>query len=125
MDVLEERTGVESSTRMINLVRERRLDGCISALTVPVLWFLAEKNLSETESKKVISEIIQDFSIIPLDARTLNKAFGSEIDDFEDAIQLYSAINGKCESVITRNKKDFRPNKGISILTPEEFLAKS
>lgn len=121
MDMLEERQGVESSTKIINLVREKKLTCCISALTIPILWFLTEKNLSETEAKTVVHEIVKGFSVTPLNTIIINEAFKSKINDFEDAIQLYSAIKSKSEFLITRNKKDFESNK-ISILTPEEFL---
>ncbi len=124
MDLLEERAGIEASTKIINLIREKKFDGCVSALTVPILWFLAEKNLSGREAKKLVNEAIKGFSIASLDSRILNEAFKSEISDFEDAIQLYSAINSKCGLLITRNKKDFGPNNKLDILTPEEFLTK-
>ncbi len=55
----------------------------------------------------------------------LNNSFESEIPDFEDAIQFYSAKEKDVEIIITRNKKDFMPvEKEIMISTPEEFIKK-
>jgi len=122
MDMLEERQGIEGSMRVINLVREKKIGGYISALTIPILWFITEKALSETEAKKVIRESIKGFSIAPLSSNVLNEAFKSEMKDFEDAIQLHSAIRARCEYLITRNKKDFISEDRPKILTPEEFL---
>jgi predicted nucleic acid-binding protein len=124
MDVLEDRPRFEPSAKMLSLIQEKKFEGCISAITIPILWFLAEKSRFKTDSKKVVSNIIKGFSIISLDEAILNKAFESNIDDFEDALQLYSAIKGKCDCIITWNKKDFGSPKEIGIQTPEEFLGK-
>ena len=121
--MLERRTGMESSLRVIEMVRKGNISGHISSLSVPILWFLTEKTLPESEAKEVTKSIIKGFSIITLNPEILNKSFKSEIGDFEDAIQLYSAIKGNCKYLITRNKKDFITAGKISILTPEEFLS--
>jgi predicted nucleic acid-binding protein len=43
--------------------------------------------------------------------------------DFEDAIQYYTALESKCELIVTRNTKDFKTAK-IPTFTPQEYLAK-
>jgi len=115
--------GMESSLEVIEMVRKGDISGHISALSVPILWFLTEKNLSELEAKEVTKSIIKGFSIITLNPEILNKSFKSEMGDFEDAIQLYSAVKGNCKYLITRNKKDFIQSGKLSIITPEEFLS--
>jgi predicted nucleic acid-binding protein len=76
------------------------------------------------ESIKDIKALVKHFKIIPLNSQMLDISFASQMDDFEDAIQLNSAIKGGCNTLITRNKKDFGTTKGLDILTPEEFVAK-
>ncbi len=122
--MLERRTGYESSLRLIEAAKEGNISGCISALSVPILWSIAERNLSESDAKEVTKSVIGGFSIVALDPEILNKSFKSNISDFEDAIQFYSAVKGKCRYLITRNKRDFIEKSRISILTPEEFLSK-
>ncbi len=124
IDVLEDRAGLEASSKIIELVKENKLPGCISALTVPILWFLIEKRMSESEAKTKTKAIIKGFKIIPLTSRIINVSFDSEMADFEDAIQFNSTIKGEAEFLITRNKRDFMLNDRIVILTPEEFLAR-
>ncbi len=124
MDLLEERDGLEASAQAIELVREKKVRGCVSALTIPILWFLNEKRFSEEIAKKMSRTVTKGFLVVPLDSNIISKAFESKMADFEDAIQLNSAIKSKCEFIITRNKRDFIPEGSIKILTPEEFLAK-
>lgn len=43
--------------------------------------------------------------------------------DFEDGIQYYTALESQCDSIITRNLKDFR-NSAIPVFSPKEYLSK-
>jgi predicted nucleic acid-binding protein len=121
VDVLTAREGYEASLEIINSIRNKKEDGCLSALTIPILWYvLGEKRRSIAE----IKSIIEGFNIVPLDPEIINTSFDSEMGDFEDAIQLNSAISGGSNIIITRNKKDFRSAAKVEILTPEELLSK-
>ncbi len=120
VDVLSNRdVWYEGSVEVINRVITGAEKGCMSVLTIPILWYVfGEKR----ESIPEIKAIIKNFNIISLTPELIRRSFGSEMRDFEDAIQLYSAIKGNCNFIITRNKKDFSNQKGLGILTPEEFM---
>jgi predicted nucleic acid-binding protein len=124
VDVLSGRKGFEDSIRVIDYVRKGKIDGYISALTVPLLWFLLSKWRDSTTAKKEVREIIKGFRIVALSDKIIEGSFNSEIEDFEDAIQFFSAIEAGCTIIVTRNKKDFKKTENINILTPEEFLSK-
>jgi hypothetical protein len=59
---------------------------------------------------------------MPLDAQIANQAIDSDIKDFEDAIQFFSAIRSGAAVLITRNPKHF-PSADLVIHAPAEFLA--
>ncbi len=122
VDVLSNRANwYEESAEIINRVAVGKEKGCISALTIPNLWYvLGEKR----ESIHEIKDIIKNFKVASLTPQIIETAFDSPIGDFEDAIQLHSAISNKCDFLITRNKKDFVSGSGITVSTPEEFLAR-
>lgn len=121
LDVLSARDGYEASLEIIDSIRRRKEEGCLSALTIPILWFVLGESPKSLNS---IKSIIDGFSIIPLNLQIINASFKSEMSDFEDAIQLNSAIKGRSKIIITRNKKDFKSKAKLEILTPEEFLEK-
>ena len=52
----------------------------------------------------------------------IDKALLSDFDDFEDAVQYYTAVHDRSEIFVTRNKKDFK-NTGLPVMTPAEFIA--
>jgi predicted nucleic acid-binding protein len=93
-------------------------------ITVPILWFLITKWKEPKTAKDDVKDIINGFSIVPLNERIIQNSFESKMEDFEDAIQFYSALEAKCAAIITRNKRDFEISTDIVILTPEEFLSK-
>ncbi len=122
MDVFERRDGWTFSLEIINKVKSKELKGFISALTVPILYFLRSKYIPEKQTREDIRRIIDNFKTIALTDDIINKSFTSDLPDFEDAVQFYSAKEAKCAVIITRNVKDFEKVKEISVQTPEEFL---
>lgn len=125
MDVLMRRGGWRSSLALIQKVRNGKIEGYISALTVEIIYFLRARSLPEAESKEVTKRIIRGFKIASLTEDVVKRALDEErIEDIEDAVQFHSAKE-VAEIFITRNKKDFSTVKDeIEILTPEEFLEK-
>ena len=126
MDALERRDGWTNSLEVINRVKRKEVKGFISALSIPILYFLRSRYMGDTQSRSDIKDLITDFEICALTEDILDKSFEGEISDFEDGIQFYSAKEKEAEIIVTRNKKDFIPvEKEIRILTPEEFIATS
>ncbi len=64
------------------------------------------------------------FGTVDLTRRILSQAMDAGFNDFEDAIQYFSAQHMGAEAIVTRNVGDF-PRTGPSALTPTELLAAS
>jgi predicted nucleic acid-binding protein len=58
-------------------------------------------------AKKKLALLAQNLRITEMNEKTTRLAAKSNIDDFEDALQYYSALESKCECIITENTKDF------------------
>jgi len=61
--------------------------------------------------------------VLPFDDKILELALASDFNDFEDAIQYYTALDNKIDIIITRNKKDFKKSI-LPVLTAKEYLNK-
>lgn len=120
VDVLSGRSGFENSIKIIDAVRNGKIQGSISALTIPILCFLLRKT---EKAKDKVRNMVDKFKVIPLTKKIIQKSFESEMEDFEDAVQFHSALENGCDVIITRNKRDFEMCRGIKVLTPEEFLS--
>ncbi len=58
-----------------------------------------------------------------LDEKIMDLALRDDkFNNFEDALQYFSAIQNQQHAIITRNKKDFK-NAELPILTAHEFLS--
>jgi predicted nucleic acid-binding protein len=55
--------------------------------------------------------------------RPLNHALGLPFSDFEDAVQLASAVAAGLDSIVTRDLNDFR-GAPLPVLTPGAFIAR-
>ena len=56
-----------------------------------------------------------------IDERIVDDSFASDFEDFEDALQYFSATTENIDYIITRNAKDFL-HASIPVLTPTEFM---
>ena len=61
-----------------------------------------------------------DFTL--LDRQVVLDALQSSFQDFEDALQNFSATNSGIQILITRNVRDYKWSS-LSIMTPDQFLA--
>lgn len=61
------------------------------------------------------------FDILSLEADNIQHALQSTFTDFEDAVQYDIAKNNDCDTIITRNIKDYK-HSAIPVLTAEQFL---
>ena len=77
--------------------------------------------------KKVLESVDQttkELNFIPASKSAFQKAFTSGFQDFEDAVQYFSALEaGNIDYIITRDKKGFAQS-AIPVLTPYQFIQK-
>jgi len=59
--------------------------------------------------------------ICPVDRDVLESAFNSDLADFEDAVQIFSAVNQGLEAIVTRDSQGFL-NSPIPVLSIQELL---
>jgi predicted nucleic acid-binding protein len=112
----------ENSTGILTLAETGQVTGYVSALSFPNVFYLLRRSEGERAARKAICGMRDLFTIVPMDAQITNQAIDSDIKDFEDAIQFFSALRVGADSLITRNAKDF-PTGDVPIQTPAEFLA--
>lgn len=111
-----------SSAQVFSLAETKQFNGWFGALSYPILFYLLNKELDRNEAIVILKKVRIVLKTAPLVEKVVDSALSSDIRDFEDAMQYYSALEVKSDYFITRNKKDY-PAKLLQILTPNEFLA--
>ena len=69
----------------------------------------------------LLEELGDIIGVITVCSEAYHKALQSRALDFEDAIQLFSAIESDMDCIVTRNVQDFIFDK-LPIYTPFDFL---
>ena len=93
----------------------------ISSLTFVNAYYVLSKNLNTTDLQRNLIKLKVLVKVFALDDKILELALASNFNDFEDAIQYYTALDNGIDFIITRNKKDFKMSR-IPILTADEYL---
>ncbi len=122
LDVLCQRERFfENSSMVFKLCEMKKLDGVISALSIPNLVYIMRKELDHDAIKIVLQKLSLIFKIEDLKAADLLKAAVMDFKDYEDALQSVCAERTNADFIISRNVKDFQ-NSSVKAVTPEEFL---
>ena len=101
--------------------REKRIKFSLCFLSLANYAYIDRKQEREKlhENLRMLCTV---FEILPNNKENIVYSINLNPKDFEDAIQYSAALNGKCDCIITRNKKDFIEFSQIPVLTPSEFL---
>lgn len=95
----------------------------VSSLTFANIHYLLAKVHGRDNARKILIQFKVLVEVLPLDDKIIELALSSDFNDFEDAIQYYTALENGLNIIVTRNKKDFKTAK-LPVLTANEFLSK-
>jgi predicted nucleic acid-binding protein len=122
LDFLGERIPFYDSIAKIATLAEK---GILTMVVSPISFATVNYFLSKFENSKIAREKLRKFKIISeicsLDEHTIEKGLNSSFEDFEDALQYFSATESECDVIITKNGKDFKKPL-LPIMSADEFL---
>ncbi len=117
----ERRPYYEFIAKTLSLADQKKIKIFVSPISFAAAYYI----ISKFESKKKVMDKIRKFKILVQTAsisdNSLEKAINSDFSDFEDALQYFSAIDAKCNLILTRNEKDFKAAM-IPVMSPENYL---
>ena len=115
----------EHAHRIFALAEMGQLRIHLSALSFCNLYYILRKPLGNQPALALLMQLRQlTAGVTTVGEREILAALVSPGKDFEDTVQSESAKSEeRVRVIITRNKGDF-PESALSVLTPDEFLAK-
>lgn len=122
IDFLGEREPFYTSVaKVVTLADKKKIKLFISPISITTVHYILSKYESQASALEKIRKfkIISEISIV--NEKVIEKAINSNFKDFEDAVQYFSAIESKCDFILTRNEKDFK-NALIPIMNAETYL---
>ena len=99
---------------------EGAVDGYVSALTINNVHYIAQRIKNPTTAMIAVRGILDVFNVVPLDKELLRRAADLHDRDYEDDIQLQSAVKAGCSHLFTRDPTHFH-SKAIANVPPSSF----
>ncbi len=112
----------EDGARILSLCEAGKIKGFITPVICSNSYYLLNQTASHKKVVEKLGQLLNIIGVLSMDREIVIQALGSGFNDFEDALQNFSAIkSGFINVILTRNVKDYK-GSAIGVLTPENFL---
>ena len=112
----------ETSAHLLALIETGKVRGYVASHNITTLFYLIKKDKSAAEARPTITNLLQFIKVAAVDQNTIEQVLHLDYRDYEDAVQMISAVQCKADCLITCNIEDYQPPL-LSVLKPVEFLA--
>ena len=110
-----------AADQIFQMIRSRKIVGCISASAVTDLYFILGRRINEKYAREVVESVYATLRILAADRRLIRAALDTPMADFEDAVQTVTVKKIGVTVVVTRDKTGFL-DSGLQAYSPEEFV---
>jgi predicted nucleic acid-binding protein len=114
---------VDDALSIFDMAVDNQIELLISDLSIANIKYITRKEIPIDKFYDLIKTFRPIFTIVPLGADVIDKALDLRANDFEDALQYFSAVQANADCLVTRNIKDYGFAK-IEVLNSQTFLAK-
>jgi hypothetical protein len=122
-DVLQKRIPFfEASAKLLAAAERGEVQGYLAAHSFTTLFYLIKKGQSSTEARATITKLLQFLKVSQINQNTIEQALNLDYRDFEDAVQMMSAVHCNADYLVTRNLKDYQ-SPLIPVIQPVDLLA--
>jgi predicted nucleic acid-binding protein len=111
----------DASTAVFADCESGKSKDAVSAISLDNLHYILSRHIGKSKALEAVRIVLNIFTVVPLDEKILHLAADLSHKDFEDAIQLQSAIRAGANCIITRDANHF-PKDELPILAPGEYL---
>jgi len=112
---------IKDSVKLINLVENGLYKGYTSTIIFSNTYYIQRKLTGHEVSISFLKNLRLLLTVLNVDDSIIHKALESDFNDFEDAIQYFTAIENTMDCIITRNVNDYKKSI-IPVYTPTELL---
>lgn len=110
------------SSRLLSLSDQNRFQFFVTPLGLSIAAYFSAKKSGNASAKNKIKLLSDHLSIAIVNEQCVKQALSNKaVEDFEDGMQYYAALNARCDCIVTENKQDYYFSD-IEITSSEEFL---
>ncbi len=108
--------------QMFQSINTGRVTGYVTATTLTDIFYISRKHTRSIEqARQAVLETLTAMAICPVDRTVLESAFNSGLADFEDAVQIFSAVAQGLDVILTRDAQGFLSSP-IPVFSVQELL---
>ncbi len=112
------------TSRIVSLADNKKFTLFTSPVCLAIAFYFAEKKYKTASAKKRIQILCEHINIASVNkSAVLQSLQNAAINDFEDGLEYYAAVESKCLCIITEDVEDFYFSK-IEVLRSEDFFQK-
>ena len=112
------------TSRILSLADKKKFSLFTSPVCLAIAFYFAEKKYKSISAKNRIQILCEHINIAPANKSIVLQALQNKsINDFEDGLEYYSALESKCNCIITEDINDFYFSE-IEVLNSEDFFEK-
>jgi hypothetical protein len=112
------------SSRILSLSGNPKFEIYTSPICLAIAFYFAEKKSGTYIAKNKMALLNSNLKISIVGQETVTKCLlNKKINDFEDGLEYYSAMEAGCKCIITEDTKDFYFSD-IEVLKAEAFIKK-
>jgi predicted nucleic acid-binding protein len=113
-----------NAARVLSLTDNSRFQLCTSPLCLAIAFYFSCKKSGIALSKKKIELLASRVIIVKTDETTVKQSIANKkINDFEDGLEYYSALDAGCKIIVTEDAGDFYFSE-IEVVDCNGFLNK-
>ncbi|MEO6252926.1 MAG: PIN domain-containing protein [Ferruginibacter sp.] len=110
------------AARIVSLADNKKFTVYTSPVCLAIAFYFAEKKSGTQIAKQKIKLLSEKISITGVGKNEVLKALENrKVNDFEDGIEYYAAMNNKCEVIITEDTGDYYFSE-IKVCKAQTFL---
>jgi predicted nucleic acid-binding protein len=112
------------TSRILSLADNPAFEVYTSPVCLAIAFYFAEKKHKTKIAKQKIKVLCEHIEIAEATNSSVQKTIQNPvINDFEDGLEYYAALENKCRCIVTENIKDFYFSK-IEVLNSHDFFLK-
>ncbi len=112
----------EDASQVLSLCESGKIKGFVTPVMISNIYYILRKTAKHEQVIENLKMLMNLVDVAVINKETVLNALNADFKDFEDALQNFSAQNGKeIKVIITRNIKDYKTSN-LSIMTPETYL---
>jgi len=112
------------AARILSLANTNNFEIYTSPLNLAIAFYFAQKKCKAQRAKQKIEIIQKHLQITEMNATIVGLALqNKQVEDFEDGLQYYSALNSNCDCILTEDAGDYYYSE-IEVISSKDFMLK-